>query len=296
MNEIMNTPRIIYSIIIPHKNIFKYLKRCVDSIPIRDDTEVIIVDDNSSDSQKELLKGIQRENTKIIFTSEGKGAGFARNKGLSIAKGSKILFADADDFFTSEIDRILDNFSEDTTDIIYFKIISKDCETLKPSTRGNFVNRTIDQAKDNPDFLRYKRLEPWAKIIQASLIRDNGISFDETIAANDLMFSTLTGFFAKKVKIEDTVLYCLTQRENSLAYTVSGNVCIAKFEVIRRVNTFLINNGKGRFHINIYPYIWNMRLVSKKLFLKYMFRSLFSYRTDYVVTDLLKSLCKTIQG
>ena len=37
-----------YSIIIPHKNIPQLLKRCLDSIPQRDDVQIIVVDDNSS--------------------------------------------------------------------------------------------------------------------------------------------------------------------------------------------------------------------------------------------------------
>ena len=36
-----------YSIIIPHKNTPKFLQRCLDSIPQREDLEVIVVDDNS---------------------------------------------------------------------------------------------------------------------------------------------------------------------------------------------------------------------------------------------------------
>ena len=36
-----------YSIIIPHKNIPQLLQRCLDSIPVRDDVQVIVVDDNS---------------------------------------------------------------------------------------------------------------------------------------------------------------------------------------------------------------------------------------------------------
>ena len=36
-----------YSVIIPHKNIPKLLQRCLDSIPVRDDLQVIVVDDNS---------------------------------------------------------------------------------------------------------------------------------------------------------------------------------------------------------------------------------------------------------
>ena len=35
-----------YSIIIPHKNSAILLKRCLDSIPQRNDIEIIVVDDN----------------------------------------------------------------------------------------------------------------------------------------------------------------------------------------------------------------------------------------------------------
>ena len=36
-----------YSIIIPHKNIPNLLQRCLDSIPNREDVQIIVVDDNS---------------------------------------------------------------------------------------------------------------------------------------------------------------------------------------------------------------------------------------------------------
>ncbi|MDR2475404.1 MAG: glycosyltransferase family 2 protein, partial [Bacteroidales bacterium] len=37
-----------YSIIIPHKDIPDLLRRCLDSIPYRNDLQIIIVDDNSN--------------------------------------------------------------------------------------------------------------------------------------------------------------------------------------------------------------------------------------------------------
>lgn len=36
-----------YSFIIPHRNVPHLLQRCIDSIPKRDDIQIIIVDDNS---------------------------------------------------------------------------------------------------------------------------------------------------------------------------------------------------------------------------------------------------------
>ena len=66
-----------YSIIIPHKNTPDLLKRCINSIPVRKDLEIIIVDDNSSEKFVDFdnFPGLHRENTTVIFNKEGKGAG-----------------------------------------------------------------------------------------------------------------------------------------------------------------------------------------------------------------------------
>ena len=64
------------SIIIPHYNTPSLLKRCIDSIPIREDIEVIIVDDNSDSNIVDFahFPGHERTYTKVIFTKKGKGA------------------------------------------------------------------------------------------------------------------------------------------------------------------------------------------------------------------------------
>lgn len=46
---------IVYSFIIPHKNCPVLLNRCLDSIPIRDDVQIIVVDDNSDVDKKLTL-------------------------------------------------------------------------------------------------------------------------------------------------------------------------------------------------------------------------------------------------
>lgn len=82
-----------YSIIIPHKDIPKLLQRCLDSIPQRDDLEIIIVDDNSDPDIVDFDKfpGKDRLNTIIVFDKTGKGAGRARNVGIKNAKGKSFI-------------------------------------------------------------------------------------------------------------------------------------------------------------------------------------------------------------
>ena len=82
-----------YSIIIPHHNIPKLLCRCLNSIPIRKDIQIIVVDDNSNPDIVDFntFPGLNDSFVEVYLTKEGKGAGYARNIGLQHAKG-KWLF------------------------------------------------------------------------------------------------------------------------------------------------------------------------------------------------------------
>ena len=53
---------ILYSIIIPHKDIPCLLQRCLDSIPPRDDVQIIVADDDSSLDVEGQLEKLLKEN------------------------------------------------------------------------------------------------------------------------------------------------------------------------------------------------------------------------------------------
>jgi len=55
---------IYYSFVIPHYNTPDLLQRLIDSIPQREDIEVIVVDDNSDDDKKAR---VSRPDVNIIF-------------------------------------------------------------------------------------------------------------------------------------------------------------------------------------------------------------------------------------
>ena len=58
-----------YSIVIPHYNLPALLRRCLGSIPQRDDIQVIVVDDGSSEESKSALEdiGIDFPNVQIVY-------------------------------------------------------------------------------------------------------------------------------------------------------------------------------------------------------------------------------------
>ena len=113
----------LFSIIIPHYNIPDLLMRCLKSIPVSEDIQVIVVDDNSPDSNTYLKRfpELSRPNLEFIRTTEGKGAGYARNVGLDHAIGKWLLFADADDFYVENMYDVIKPYSYSEADIVFFR-------------------------------------------------------------------------------------------------------------------------------------------------------------------------------
>ena len=207
-----------YTLIIPHKNIPQLLQRCLDSIPQRNDVQIIVVDDDSSPDivDFEHFPGKERDDVEIILTKEGKGAGYARNCGLKRAKGEWLIFADADDFFLPNFLDTLDMYCNTDYDLITFRAESTD-NTLKsvPSRQWNYE---IIAENMDLELLKYRNDIPWAKMVSTKLVQENRIRFDETPAANDVMFSAYVDYYAHKVTACSTSIYCATVRGDSLQY------------------------------------------------------------------------------
>lgn len=237
-----------YSIIIPHKNIPKLLQRCLDSIPQRSDIQIIVVDDNSNLENINLpnFPGLHKKGTNVYFTKEGKGAGYARNVGLEHATGKWLLFADADDFFYKDFITKCDAYRDSNYDIIYFNLNSVDSDTLEPSeNRLPYLERLLQN--NDTENLRYRSAVPYGKMIKHSLVVKNKIKFNEIIVANDVWFSSQVGYFAKNIKTDLNILYCVTARSGSLYYHMTKERRIIRFNESMRVNQFLYDIGKRQY-------------------------------------------------
>lgn len=94
---IENGPKV--SIIIPVYNGQKTLEQCLDSVS--DQTyknySIFVVDNNSSDLTKDIIKKFEVKNNKIKYLFEkNKSVGSARNTGIKNAEGEIFLFTDSD--------------------------------------------------------------------------------------------------------------------------------------------------------------------------------------------------------
>ncbi|GAA4084412.1 glycosyltransferase family 2 protein [Mucilaginibacter panaciglaebae] len=91
-------PQPLVSVIIPTYNSEKYLAEAITSALSQSyhNIEVIVVDDGSTDNSLTIAKSFESKKVKV-FSQQNKGAGCARNKGLSQATGNYIQYLDSDD-------------------------------------------------------------------------------------------------------------------------------------------------------------------------------------------------------
>lgn len=89
----------LVSVVIPCFNVADYVEDCIRSVYDQYvETQVICVDNNSTDGTFSKLVQIQKLYPEILILEEKrKGASYARNLGLTVAEGKYIQFLDADD-------------------------------------------------------------------------------------------------------------------------------------------------------------------------------------------------------
>jgi len=88
------------SVIMPVHNGASFLKDALDSIVRQGYSllEVIVVDDGSTDTTKEVFERFNSLTKRYVF-QEQRGPAAARNRGLQLAQGDVIAFLDADDLW-----------------------------------------------------------------------------------------------------------------------------------------------------------------------------------------------------
>ena len=167
------------SILIPAYNSERWLPRCLISIlsQIKDEVEVIIVDDGSTDRTLQCAREFAEKWSCIeVFTKKNKGVGAARNFLLDKARGEFIWFVDSDDYIVEGCLSLLLKELSETLDLLS---VSYNEVNLNPfeGTGLEFIKKRLING-----YL-------WSKIIRRNIINDANIRFDsERCSQEDWFF------------------------------------------------------------------------------------------------------------
>lgn len=165
----------LVSVIVPIYNSEKTLSKCINSILAQDykNFELILVDNNSTDSTKEIIKEFQKSSKKIRYVFEPiKGRGKARNTGVkSVNKKSEvILMTDSDCIvpknwiknliipLINENEKIVEGFEEDFTNNNYTKLVQKDNKNFMYKHVRKINSKLYSEHLDTKNFAAKKEI------------------------------------------------------------------------------------------------------------------------------------------
>ena len=208
---------ILVSVIVPVYNVENYLRQCLDSITGQTlrNIEIICVDDSSTDSSGKILEEYAKKDERIkIITQPNKGAGAARNNGLSAAQGKYLSFLDSDDFFEPDmLELAYKKAEEDRADFVVFKSDQYYTEenryaevpwTLREKEIPPYTPFSHRQMTDNI----FKVFVGWAwdKLYSREFVEKNNLLFQEQRTSNDMLFVFSAVAIAKRISIVNKVL------------------------------------------------------------------------------------------
>lgn len=187
---------ILLTIIIPVFNTGKLLKNNIGKLikfDEKDEIEIIVVNDGSTDESLDIIKNYQKEYKNLIVISQKNlGVSSARNSGLDKAKGKFICFIDSDDkiiepnFF--DFFRLLkESVSQELLICSYYKFINN--KLYKEEYKELQQNIKLKISELYWLLANQKLNEPWKKIYSREIIKKYNIKFDEKMfMGEDLCF------------------------------------------------------------------------------------------------------------
>ena len=220
------------SIIIPVYNTEKYIKQCIESVTaIKDiETEIIAVNDGSTDSSKDILEEYTEKNDRIkVITQKNQGASAARNTGIKASTGDYIYFLDSDDWIdTVSFEKIIKELENDYKNGEKIDIVVGKEKAYSEFTKEEVLDERIPRelivkvVSGKEYMIKSIRGKFWnvrlpIYLYSRKLLTDNGIYFPAGRKSNeDEVFSIDVFYHAEKLKITDEIFGYYRARSGSI--------------------------------------------------------------------------------
>lgn len=207
INNNSKNKKIILSIIIPAYNAEPYINELLDKLnsQIRDDVEVIIIDDGSIKPFRTAYKFAK------VFRKENGGASSARNLGIDKAKGQYIAFIDADDLVSfNYIESIVNKIEKEKFDFCYL--------SWRTMGGGWHCDVKLNSIEDKfPPF----NLCVWNRVYKRSVIGKTRFNELKQVAEDAEFIRAIKEEGKKKAFISDYMVFYRSVEHNSLTQRLS---------------------------------------------------------------------------
>lgn len=204
------------SVVVAVYNTEKYVERCIHSIERQNlnHYEIVVVDDASEDSTLERVKKCAAGNSHIRLyqNTTNRGAGYTKNKALSLCRGKYVCFVDSDDWLMDGALGEVYHLAEDVQcDDVYYGMKSinegekiSGNETIKPQIKKVydvgicFFEQMLDRHKVT--------VAAWHHFVRRDIITEE-VRFSEGTINDDWMFSVKLYKNIKKLVVLGNTYY-----------------------------------------------------------------------------------------
>ena len=266
------------SIVIPAHNVAKFLDQCINSITpdkkAKITYEILIIDNNSTDSTLEICHELAKKNKNIQILSCSKpGAPAVRNFGLKKAKGKYIWFVDSDDYVKSgTTEEILKTAARTDADAIIIKAqkVNENGEKWQSGT----TLFAIDPEKDSDWRQKFVKtgMAPWSIICTKAFLVKNQLFYDEGMIHEDMALLSSFILYTDKMALCQNSCYYYRQREGSVLHQKEWNE--KEFDIFKALKLLRSRFKKAKMFDEYrdeleYFYIWNLLDDAARAFKRY---------------------------
>ena len=301
--EIINDNSLIdkkkISVVIPVYNAENYLRKSIDSV-IRQNIgfghiSLILVDDGSIDSSREILKeySMLYDNIVIVLLNENTGTpAYPRNLGIQLANSEYITFLDADDWLTPfGIKSLYNLIEQDKVNYVVGKSIKVSNKGEKLIGKHESI-RIRNRVRPVSIPHMFYHLGPRARMMNLDFIRDNNIQYPDMKYAEDKQFFIDVLTKCDFISTTTDTIYYVNREEANQSLTKQTDI-MEKMDTNISVLDYVLNKNLDK---KIEKMIVNRlvefdsleRLFNKNHFLKSKNKEHYYYKFDEVLTLLKK--------
>ncbi|MFB7305444.1 bifunctional glycosyltransferase/CDP-glycerol:glycerophosphate glycerophosphotransferase [Heyndrickxia sporothermodurans] len=249
-NERRLNPKI--SVIVPIYNVEEFLEECLESLVNQTmrDFEVIMVDDGSTDSSKEIMKLYANKYSVFIpVYKENGGLGHARNYGVSYASGEYLIFMDSDDYISNDAyEKLYSSAINSGSDIVIGNVRRFNSATeyasglhkkvFKETIIGTHISKNHELIYDTT---------AWNKLFKKSFWDNNQFMFPEGILYEDIPVTIPAHFLSTSTDVLTDVVYYWRARDGASKSITQQrdqlNNFIDRLKVVNMVDQFFDKNN-----------------------------------------------------
>ena len=263
------------SIIMPLYNAAKYLRESLESLLCQSfvDFELICVNDASMDDTMEILRDVQKKDSRVrVISNKGRsGAAYSRNKGMRGACGKYLAFLDGDDIFDERmLEKAYYTIEEKAADIVMYEYQHVPADSIHQKLqrrhgeryKDRYCQKTFTVQECEPyEFINWST-GPWNKLYRRAFIEECALSFQDLPNANDVYFVCMALMLSKSITILDDETVMVYVRDHFETHRISSNRdSMCNYEALMKVGQELIRRDKFD---QLYEYFYYRVLFSLK--------------------------------